>query len=81
MCEGVRAQIQHLKAYVTAEPLTGACVDSRYKYVEKGCALYVEWLGQKENPEGKGWTAGVARFGEVFTIVDEEGDFYKLKAG
>lgn len=53
MCEGVRAQIQHLKAYATAKPLTGACVDSRYKYVEKGCAPYVEWLGQKENPEGE----------------------------
>ena len=58
MREGVRAQIQHLKAYATADPLVGDCVDPRYKWVEKGCAPYVEWLGQKENPKGKGWAAG-----------------------
>ena len=58
MREGVRAQIQHLKAYATADPLAGDCVDPRYKWVEKGCAPYVEWLGQKENPKGKGWAAG-----------------------
>lgn len=58
MREGVRAQIQHLKAYATADPLIGACVDPRYKCVEKGCAPYVEWLGQKENPKGKGWATG-----------------------
>lgn len=153
MREGVRAQIQHLKAYATTEALCGACVDPRYKYVEKGCAPYVEWLGQKENPNGKGWAAGadygakikrilsdmikytddkgktatdapqqategkntaevkqiagslkiiykgadgvnyratpdynakaagVAKYGEVFTVVGEEGDFYKLKSG
>lgn len=55
---GIRAQIQHLKAYATADPLAGACVDPRYKWVEKGCASYVEWLGQKENPAGKGWADG-----------------------
>lgn len=27
-------------------------------YVTRGCAGYVEWLGQKENPAGKGWAAG-----------------------
>ncbi len=61
--EGIRAQIQHLKAYATAEPLDWTCVDPRYKYVEKGCAPYVEWLGQKENPSGKGWAAG-ERYGK-----------------
>ena len=30
---GVRAHIQHLKAYGTAAPLNGECVDPRYKYV------------------------------------------------
>lgn len=56
--EGVRAQIQHLKAYATEEALVSACVDSRYSYVAKGCAPYVEWLGQQENPEGYGWATG-----------------------
>lgn len=52
---GVRAQIQHLKAYATADPLAQECVDDRYEYVQKGSAPYVQWLGQKENPQGAGW--------------------------
>lgn len=55
---GVRAQIQHLKAYATDEALVGECVDDRYEYVNKGSAPYVEWLGQQENPEGCGWATG-----------------------
>lgn len=31
---GVRAHIQHLKAYATAMPLQQDCVDPRYKYVQ-----------------------------------------------
>ena len=31
---GVRAHIQHLKAYATATPLQQDCVDPRYKYVQ-----------------------------------------------
>lgn len=56
---GIRAQIQHLKAYATADALSQACVDDRYEYVTKGSAPYVEWLGQKENPEGHGWATAV----------------------
>lgn len=52
---GVRAQIQHLKAYATEEALLQECVDERYEYVEKGSAPYVQWLGQQENPQGVGW--------------------------
>lgn len=52
---GIRAQIQHLKAYATEEALYGDCVDDRYEYVVKGSAPYVEWLGQQENPQGSGW--------------------------
>ncbi len=44
---GIRAQIQHLKAYATTEPLTQACVDPRYKYVKKGCAKTFEQLSGK----------------------------------
>lgn len=71
MREGIRAQVQHLKAYATTDPLTGACVDPRYKYVEKGCAPYVEWLGQKENPKGKGWAAGEGYGGKIKRILAE----------
>ncbi len=52
---GVRAQIQHLKAYASQEELVNACADTRYIYVARGSAPYVEWLGQKENPTGAGW--------------------------
>ena len=43
MREGIRAQIQHLKAYGSTEALKNACADPRFKYVERGCAEYVEW--------------------------------------
>lgn len=54
---GIRAQIQHLKAYASTKPLKNSCVDPRFSYVTRGCAPYVEWLGIQENPSGKGWAA------------------------
>ena len=64
---GIRAQIQHLKAYATADALAQECVDDRYEYVMKGSAPYVEWLGQNENPQGQGW-ATAENYG--YSIVD-----------
>ena len=60
---GVRAQIQHMKAYadasITKKTLSSPCVDPRFDFVNpKGSAPYVEWLGQKENPDGYGWATG-----------------------
>lgn len=55
---GVRAQIQHLKAYATEDALNQDCVDNRYEYVKKASAPFVQWLGQKENPSGAGWATG-----------------------
>lgn len=52
---GVRAQIQHLKAYASKEALAGECVDPRFGLVTRGSAEYVEWLGAADNPNGKGW--------------------------
>ena len=60
---GIRAHIQHLQAYSSKTPLKNQLVDNRYKYVKRGCAPYVEWLGIQENPEGKGW-ATAKRYGE-----------------
>lgn len=68
--DGIRAQIQHLKAYATVDPLAGACVDPRYKWVNKGCAPYVEWLGRKENPDGKGWAAGSGYGEKILRILE-----------
>ncbi|MCI8327584.1 MAG: hypothetical protein HFI37_07390 [Lachnospiraceae bacterium] len=54
---GIRAQVQHLKAYASKQPLNQACVDKRFSYVTRESAPYVEWLGIQENPYGKGWAA------------------------
>ncbi len=65
---GIRAQVQHLKAYASTEPLKRECIDPRFKYVARGCAEVVEWLGQKENPQGKGWATG-AGYGEKIIVI------------
>lgn len=56
---GLRAQVQHLRAYAdagaTASSLANPLVDPRFSYVSKGSAPYVEYLGVQENPNGKGW--------------------------
>ena len=52
---GIRAQVQHLKAYATSASLNQEVVDPRYSLVNKGSAPYVEWLGKHENPTGIGW--------------------------
>jgi hypothetical protein len=41
---GVRAHIQHLKAYATQEPLNGELVDPRYKYVRLGSSPKIDGL-------------------------------------
>lgn len=55
VAEGIRAQVQHLKAYASKDSLTQETVDPRFNLVRRGSAPYVEWLGQKENPNGFGW--------------------------
>ena len=67
---GIRAQMQHLKAYASTEPLKNECIDPRFKYVARGCAEVVEWLGQKENPQGKGWATGAGYGEKIITILN-----------
>ena len=66
---GIRAQIQHLKAYANTDPLVNECVDPRFRYVKRGCAEYVEWLGTQENPSGKGWAAGAGYGSKILRIL------------
>ena len=66
---GIRAQVQHLKAYASTDSLKNTCVDSRFKYVTRGCAPYVEYLGINENPSGKGWAASVGYGAKLLTII------------
>jgi hypothetical protein len=55
---GVRAQVQHLKAYATTSPLNNKeTVDPRFNLVTRGSAPYVEWLGIQENPKHVGWAS------------------------
>ena len=35
----------------------------------RGCAEYVEWLGQKENPDGKGWATGAGYGEKILSIL------------
>ena len=65
---GIRAQIQHLKAYASTDKLRNERIDPRFRYVTRGSAPYVEWLGQKENPQGKGWAAG-EKYGEKILSI------------
>lgn len=67
---GIRAQIQHLKAYACTDPLSKECVDPRFQYVERGCAKYVEWLGIQENPKGKGWASGSGYGSKILNILE-----------
>ena len=52
---GIRAQVQHLKAYATDAALVNPCVDPRFSLVSRSSAPFVEWLGAADNPNGKGW--------------------------
>ncbi|MDR3072039.1 MAG: N-acetylmuramoyl-L-alanine amidase, partial [Clostridiales Family XIII bacterium] len=65
---GVRAQVQHLKAYASTAPLNQALVDTRFGYVTRGIAPYVLWLGIQENPNHVGWAAG-AGYGASLTSM------------
>ncbi|MCR4611343.1 MAG: glucosaminidase domain-containing protein [Lachnospiraceae bacterium] len=42
--EGIRAQVQHLKAYASTANLNNPCVDPRFHLVSRGCAPYLEDL-------------------------------------
>ena len=73
---GVRAQIQHLKAYssstISETTLKETCVDPRFRFVNpKGCAPYVEYLGQNENPNHKGWATSIGYGYKIMELVEK----------
>lgn len=73
--EGVRAQIQHLKAYAdetaTEKNLKHNLVDPRFQYVSKGAAKFVEILGAKENPNGTGWATAENYGYKILNLIDK----------
>ena len=68
---GIRAQVQHLKAYANKEALKNTCVDVRFSYVTRGSAPYVEWLGIQENPNGGGWASGKNYGNKIIDILNQ----------
>ena len=55
---GIRAQVQHLKAYACEEALNQDCVDTRFDLVARGSAPYVgvaRTAGKSEWRRMGGW--------------------------
>jgi len=60
--EGVRAQIQHLKAYSSREALKNQCVDPRFTLVTRGAALNFEELNGK-------WAVPGENYGQIIVGI------------
>ncbi len=56
---GIRAQIQHLKAYASTASLKQTCVDVRFDYVQRGCAPTIAGLSGKWAVPGGPDSAGM----------------------
>lgn len=67
---GIRAQIQHLKAYANRDPLNNKVVDPRFPLVTRGSASTVQHLGIQENPKGYGWAAGANYGVKILNILE-----------
>ncbi|HIY37541.1 MAG TPA: glucosaminidase domain-containing protein [Candidatus Agathobaculum merdigallinarum] len=67
---GIRAQIQHLKAYANKQPLNNERIDPRFHLVTRGVAPTVQYLGIQENPQGYGWAAGADYGVKILNILE-----------
>lgn len=67
---GLRAQVQHLKAYASTENLANELVDTRFELVERGCAPTVHDLGGRWAWPGDGY--GEAIMSIVQDLYDME---------
>lgn len=59
---GVRAHIQHLKAYASLEPLVNEVVDPRFRFVTRGIAPLVDQLSGR-------WSADLAYGAKITAMV------------
>ena len=57
--EGLRVQVQHLKAYAATEPLNNPCIDPRFNLVSRGCAPKTTDLNGRWAVPGKGYGEGL----------------------
>ncbi len=69
---GLRAQVQHLKAYASTENLKYELVDTRFELVERGCAPTVYDLGGRWAYPGDG-------YGEAIVVI--MADLYEIEYG
>ncbi len=60
---GIRAQIQHLKAYASKEDLKNECVDPRFNFVRRASAEYVTDLSGK-------WAVGSSYGNKILNLID-----------
>ena len=65
---GVRAHIQHLKAYATSDPLNGKLVDPRYRWVKYGSSPTIHGLSGT-------WAADKGYSGKISAILRRLYDF------
>ncbi|WP_167930582.1 N-acetylmuramoyl-L-alanine amidase [Olsenella sp. SW781] len=63
---GIRAQVQHLKAYASTEPLNNPCVDPRFHYVTRGIAPTLDDL------DGR-WATGNGYGSKIYSLIQELG--------
>ncbi|HIY79100.1 MAG TPA: N-acetylmuramoyl-L-alanine amidase [Candidatus Olsenella excrementavium] len=61
---GIRAQVQHLKAYASTEALNNACVDPRFNYVTRGIAPTLDDL------DGR-WATGKGYGAKIYSLMQE----------
>ncbi len=54
---GIRAQVQHLKAYGCSDKVSEEIVDTRFKLVTRGISPFVETLSIATNPANMGWAS------------------------
>lgn len=68
---GVRAHIQHLKAYASTEPLRQAEVDPRFRFVRRGIAPLLDQLSGR-------WTADTQYGTKILNVVRQMYEFTGL---
>ena len=66
---GVRAQIQHLKAYASTEPLVRAQVDPRFNFVRRGVAPFVGQLAGLWSADPQYGQKILARLEDLYRIA------------
>ena len=66
---GLRAQVQHLKAYGSNEPLKNECVDPRFALVKKGSASKTTDLNGKWAVPGEGYGESIDRIASALIDI------------